>query len=153
VNLTVYLAHPISGLSYDEVMDYYSRMEKYLQRLGYDTLCPMRGKAYLRNEKELRPGGYQQPVSTNHAIVERDAWMVRKADIILADLVGARSVSIGCMMELAWAHLLGKHTLVILEEENPHRHAFILESADIVFDNQEACMVYMEDLVGYVPRR
>ena len=142
----IYLAHPIGGLDYSNIMDYYYGAETVLQAAGYQTLCPMRGKAYLRNEKELRPDGYQQPVSTNHAIIERDLWMVQQSNIVLVDLSGAKAISVGCMMELAWAHLLRRHTIVVMEEYNVHRHAFVLEAADIVFENLTDAFSYLRDL-------
>ena len=144
---TVYLARPITGGSYDEVMDYYDAKEKFLHGLGYKTLCPMRGKDYLRFEKHLKASGYTNlPVSTDHAIIERDRWMVGMADIVLVDLTGAKSVSIGCMMELAWAHDRGKHTIIVLEDGNPHRHAFVLEAADIVFETTREADHYLQNL-------
>ena len=141
--MLVYLAHPITGLGYYAVMDYYRETEAALREAGYQTLCPMRGKTHLRNEREFRPDGYQHPVSTNHAIIERDAWMVAKADIVLLDLTGSKSVSIGCMMELAWAYWQHKHTIVVLPQDNPHRHAFVLEAADIVFETQSEALTYL----------
>lgn len=146
--MKIYVAHSISGLAYDDVMWYYSEIEVALK--GYEVLCPMRGKAYLRCEKELRAEGYQYPVSTNHAIIERDAWMVEQSDIVLVDLRWAKSVSIGCMMELAWAHWLRKHTIVVMEQENIHRHAFVLEAADIVFEGIQEAIEYLRDLNGNV---
>lgn len=146
MNMILYLAHPITGLSYDEVMDYYNVTESKLRYMGYETLCPMRGKQYLRNEREFRSDGYQHPVSTNHAIVERDAWMLAQSDIVLCDLTGTESISIGCTMELAWAYWLRKHTILVLSGDNPHRHAFVLECADIVFETMQDALVYLSDL-------
>jgi nucleoside 2-deoxyribosyltransferase len=145
--MIVYLAHPISGLGYDEVMEYYNRIEAELRRMGYETLCPMRGKEYLRTELTFKPHGYERhPASTNHAIIERDRWMVTQSDIVLADLTGAQHVSIGCCMELAWAHDRGKHTIVVMEEENVHRHAFVIETGDLVFEILDDALFYLSRL-------
>jgi len=145
--MIVYLAHPITGLAYDDVMTYFNTLEHQLRLLGYMVLSPMRGKSYLRTEKELKPTGYQIPASTDHAIIERDSWMVSLANIVLVDLTGAEKVSIGCMMELAWAYRQHKHTIVVMPEDNPHRHAFVLEAADIVFDHMIAALEYLGDLI------
>ena len=145
--LTVYMAHPITGLSYDEVMAYFDDLESWLRSYGYAVLNPMGGKTHLRTEKNLDAHGYQNPVSTNHAIIERDRWMVvQQADIVLIDLTGASSVSIGCMMELAWAHDRGKHTLVVMETDNIHRHAFVLEAADVLFNTAQDARYYLAEL-------
>lgn len=150
--MKIYLAGPISGKGYDEVVTQYKEKTKYLKEWGYDVLCPMTGKSYLRNEVEFRSAGYDQfPVSSNHAIFERDKWMVSNCDIVLADLSNSgERVSIGTMMELAWASMLGKHTIIILPKENIHRHAFVLESGDIIFETIEEANKYLQDFVAGV---
>lgn len=146
--MKIYLAHPITGLSFEEVVTYFDGTALRLKDIGYDVIHPMIGKSYLRAENNLKAGGYTFPPSTNHAIKERDRWMVSQADIILFDFSRAKSVSIGCCMELAWADLLGKHTIISLEADNVHRHAFIIECADIVFDNLLDALEYLEKLAG-----
>jgi len=146
--MIVYTAGPISGLGYDEVVNRYKIRAKILQNMGYEILCPMTGKDYLRNELEFRASGYAHPASTNHAIIERDRWMVGKSDIIHVDLTNApEKASIGSCMELAWAYELRKHTLIIMQEENTHRHAFVLEAADIVFTTVEESYDYLEKFI------
>jgi nucleoside 2-deoxyribosyltransferase len=140
--MKIYLAHPISGLSADEVTGYYSQTVNKLKD-SFEILYPMMGKRYLRNEIKFKAEGYQNPVSTNHAIKERDKWMVQSSDIVFIDFTGAKIVSMGCCMELAWADLLGKHTIIVLEKENIHRHAFILDSADIVFETYDEAIEYL----------
>lgn len=144
--MNIYLAHPVSGLSYEDVANYYVGMSMLLKQAGYTILSPMTAKECLRTEKKLRAHGYDNPISTNHAIIERDRWMVCKADIVYVNLMNATDVSIGCMMELAWAHDRGKHTVVSVPEDNVHRHAFVLEAADIVFDNHEDAYDYLIQL-------
>lgn len=146
--MIIYLAGPISGKGYDEVVDLYKQKSELLKNVGYDVLCPMTGKTYLRNELDFKAHGYEKfPVSSNHAIFERDKWMVSKSDIILADLSNSGDrVSIGTMMELAWAAMLGKHTIIVLPKENIHRHCFVLESGDIIFENLDEASKYLIDL-------
>ena len=150
--MKIYLAGPISGKSYDEVVDAYKKKSSLLKTYGYEILCPMTGKAYLRNELEFKASGYENfPVSTNHAIFGRDKWMVSNSDIILCDLSSSGDrVSIGSMMEIAWASMLGKHTIVVLPKENIHRHAFVLEAADIVFETIEDAYKYLKDFINGV---
>ena len=141
---TIYLAGPISGKSYHEVVSRYAVKIQELRKMGYRTLSPMTAKGYLRNDVKLKAVGYDNPVSTNHAIVNRDKWMVEKSDIVLADLTNAVEVSIGTVMELAWAFHFGKHVIVIMGESNIHQHAFVLEAAHIVFPKLEDAYNYLE---------
>lgn len=145
--MIIYLAGPITGKGYDEVVGRYQDKAKMLREWGYDVLCPMTGKTYLRNEVELKAGGYSNPVSTNHAIAERDKWMVTRSDVVLADLSNSGDrVSIGTVMEMAFASLSGKHCVAVIPEGNIHNHAFILEAADIVFRTEEEAYGYLQAL-------
>jgi nucleoside 2-deoxyribosyltransferase len=141
----LYMARPITGCTADEVFEYYENARQVL-RVHYRVLSPMTGKEHLRTERLFKAEGYRNPVSTNHAIIERDRWMVQQSDIVLVDLSKAKQVSIGCMMELAWAHQLGKHSIVVMEEGSPHWHAFVLEAADIVMPAIEEALDYLVSL-------
>jgi hypothetical protein len=149
MTIPIYCAAAISGRSFDEVTSYYKKTRDYLDSLGnekrrYDVWFPFLGKSYLRNEIAFKAEGYNHPLSTNHAIIERDRWMVRNAKMVYLNLVGAKTVSIGCMMELAWAHDHGIHTVVVLDKDNIHRHAFVLEAADVLFDTEEEAFNYFK---------
>lgn len=145
--MKIYLARPISGLSYDEIFGYYEDVSLTLSGFGYTILHPMTAKGILRNEVEFKASGYDNPVSSNHAIVERDKWMVTQADVVYANLEEAKAISIGCVTELAWAQILGKHTVVVMEEGNPHQHAFVIEAADIIFGTRHEGIDYLEKLI------
>jgi nucleoside 2-deoxyribosyltransferase len=149
--MKIYLAGPISGLSYEEAAGRIKRIKHALEiqcsLANLDVMHPLTGKGYLHTEKALAPEGYKFPPSTDHAIVERDLWMVRQADIVLMNLHGAKTASIGSVSELAWAHLLGKHTVVIMEEGNPHQHAFVAQMADVVFETEKEAIHYVANLV------
>lgn len=143
----IYLVHPISGYVAEEVFQYYKDTEARLKAIGYDVLTPMYGQRYLRCDKEVRAFGYTMPCTTNHAIMGRDHWMVKQCDILYANLIGTKTVSIGGMMEMAWAYDNDKHIIVSLEKENIHAHAFVYEAADIVYENHEDAITYLEQLV------
>jgi nucleoside 2-deoxyribosyltransferase len=145
-HMKLYLAHPISGLSGPQVFEYYDtaalRFKQYFQ-----ILSPMTGKDYLRtNIQALQTDGLLQACSTDHAIFQRDSWMVSQCDVVLCDFTGAERISIGCCMELAMAAMLGKHTVVVLPPGNIHKHAFILDAADIVYEDYESAAAYIETL-------
>ena len=149
MKLRVYVAGIITGLTAEEVFKYFDSAKKTLEDFGYDVFTPVAGKDMCRVEK--RKFASQQkskiPQLTNHAIIERDRWMVKNSDIIFCDLSGKDTASIGCTSELAWAHDNGVHSVVILPEEHVMRHAFILEMADVLFDNREDALIYMDSLI------
>ena len=146
--MRIYCCHPISGRTADEVFEYYEDMSEVLGSFGYEVLTPMHGKDVLRTETKFREADYRNPVATNHAIYNRDRWMVHQADIVYANLLGASVVSIGTMMELAWASDNRKHVVLAMEEKNVHRHAFVLEAAEVVFETTEGSLAYLKSLVS-----
>jgi nucleoside 2-deoxyribosyltransferase len=152
--MKIYIGGKISGSTYTECASYFRETKQELQDMGYDVLSPMTAKEYLRTEYASRElpnaglSGIVSPVATNHAIFERDQWCVRQADIFYLNLLPANErASLGGTMELAWASILGKHTVVVMQKENVHRHAFILEAADVVFETHEDAMDYLEKLI------
>jgi hypothetical protein len=145
--LAIYCVHPISGCSADEVFDYYDKTKIDLTDAGYDVFVPMYGKNNLRTELEFKAEGYKDnPLTTNHAIFNQ--WMVKQADILYANFIGATRVSIGSMFELAWGSDNDKQVIIVMEKDNIHRHAFVLESGTIVFETTEEAMTYLKNLAS-----
>ena len=144
--MKIYIAGPITGLSYDQVMGRFKEQSDTLKSYGYDVLCSMVGKDYLKDEKFLHGEGYATPASNSHAIKGRDMWMVRQCDVILIDFSAGDVASIGSCFEMAWANMLGKHIVVVVPEGNIHQHAFVTECADIVFPAIEDAYRYLKDL-------
>ena len=144
----IYLVHPMSGLKWEEVEEYYTRSKKDLEALGYFVLHPMCAKSELKgNRFDPRAGESINPVVSPHGITRRDHWMVRKADIIFADLSGAKKKSIGSISEVAAGYIQGKHTVGVMEADNIHRHAFMEEQVDVLFETYEGAIDYLAKLI------
>jgi nucleoside 2-deoxyribosyltransferase len=145
--MKIYIAGAISGQSGEDVISYFKNTKALLIGMGYQVFSPMTGKSQFRNEISMKSHGYDNPISTNHAIIERDCWMVSHCDVLYCNLTMAEIVSIGSTMELAWGHILKKHTVLTLPKNNIHRHAFILEAADIIFEEHEEALSYLAKLI------
>ncbi len=137
--MKLYIAHPITGLTGRETLNYFNGLKEKLSKYHY-VLSPMTGKEYLIDEKNCQASGYKTAISNDHAIFQRDTWMVSQSYIILVDFTNAKFVSIGCCMELGIGSFLNKHTLVVMDKENIHKHSFVLDAADIIFETlDDAC--------------
>jgi nucleoside 2-deoxyribosyltransferase len=143
--MKLYIAHPITGLTGKEVLDYFNTIKNELSD-NFKVLSPMTAKEHLYNDDVCIPNGYTDPVCKNHAIFERDMWMVKQSDIVLCDFTGATKVSIGCTGEVCVGAALGKHVVVVMDKENIHNHAFILEAADIIYDNLDDAINYLKKI-------
>jgi nucleoside 2-deoxyribosyltransferase len=110
----------------------------------------MTGKERMENvtEVKLKAHGYDiDPILADKAILGRDHWMVHQSDVVYVNLIGATTVSIGCCMELAFAKAYNKHTIVVMESTNIHNHCFVLQCANIVFENTKEAEEYLKQLI------
>jgi nucleoside 2-deoxyribosyltransferase len=127
----VYLAGPIAGLDYAGATDWRRQVAAELQEDGIEAYSPMRAKEYLRHiesfAKDCTPYGAGNVLSSNRGITTRDRWDATRCDLLFVNLLHAKSVSIGTVIEIAWADLLRIPIVCAMEKENPHEHGMILE--------------------------
>jgi hypothetical protein len=125
---TVYLAGPITGCNYGECTDWRKFATEQLENVNIKGLDPMRCKDYLANETSLG-NDYESPLSCSRGIMTRDSWDCTRCNVLLVNLLGATKVSLGTVMEIAWAWNTRTPIIVVIEPEgNPHDHAMIREA-------------------------
>lgn len=125
----LYTAGPITGLNLKTANEWPSYVKEQLKPFNIIAYRPLRGKGHLSNSKAL-PAVVKSknPSSTSKGIFGRDKYDVMSADCILVNLLNAKIVSIGTMWEMAWANLLQKPIILVMEDEgNVHEHSFVLE--------------------------
>lgn len=124
---SVYLAGPISGTSFHGCNDWREAVAKELAEVGVTALSPLRGKkARLESVPTLADHYDDDPLTRLPGIVGRDRFDVMRADAILVNVLGARKVSIGTVMEIAWADILHKPIVLAMEPQgNPHEHGML----------------------------
>ena len=134
---TVYLAGPISGVSYAGCTDWRKAIIADLATAGIKGLSPMRGKEYLSHVEEFTSDGdkyatahgVSRVMSTNRGIMTRDRFDATRCDALLVNFLGAPRVSIGTVMEIAWADAHRTPIVCAMEAEgNPHEHGMIFEA-------------------------
>lgn len=139
----LYCAGPITGHDFSKANDWRDYVASKLKAKTKNSfpivvLSPLRGKDYLKNEKELKDAYEEHPLSSQKGIAIRDFYDVKRADMVLANFLGAQKISIGTIMEIAWAYAWRIPIVVIMEENNPHNHAMIREIALVVSNLDEA---------------
>lgn len=139
-----YLAGPIKGLAFDQATQWRARAKADLDEAGIDAFSPMRCKEYLRAESDV--GGQkvadsyaQYPLSTMKAITTRDRKDCMKCDAVLMYLLGAKVVSIGSMLEVAWADAARVPVVLVMEKDgsNVHEHGMVREMCGFQVDTLE----------------
>lgn len=134
----VYLAGPITGLSYEGSTDWRAHAYQALNRMSYgriETLSPMRHKEYLRGTGPILDTYENTVLSSQRGIFYRDKLDCTRADLVLVNMLGATRVSIGTVMEIAWANARDIPIVLVMEDEgalngesNIHEHSMLREA-------------------------
>jgi nucleoside 2-deoxyribosyltransferase len=120
----VYLAGPISGTEEEQMSSW---REQFKKQLKQDIFClsPLRDTTDSTPDHPLTI----EKLRHGHGSVSRDRMDVMRCDVVVANFLGARNISIGTVGEIFWADAYRKPVIVVMEDENPHFHLFILELA------------------------
>lgn len=125
----VYLAGPITGLAFDDAQDWRADMRQMLEPVGIDCYSPLRQKHFLRSAGVLEGAYNHNPMSTDRGIMTRDHFDCQTSDLIFCNLLDAKRVTIGSVMEIAWAYAYRKPLVVAMEAEgNVHEHPMVREA-------------------------
>lgn len=141
---SVYLSGPMSGLTGPQMTEWRRPVASMLEAAGHIVRDPTRGMPFADQPVPLDKDYAKTGTANNHAAFSRDKFDTLSADILLVNLLGATKVSIGTVMEMAWAHLTGKFVVTVMEpEENLHDHAFVREVSAVVLDTVDAAVDYI----------
>lgn len=134
---TVYLAGPISGLGYTDATDWREQAVSWLNDHEIQGLSPLRAKDYLRHvsgdvgfSETMDEYAAYSPLSTQRGLMDRDRYDATRCDVLLANLLGAKKVSVGTVMEIAWADQRRTPIVAVIEADgsNIHEHAMVNEA-------------------------
>ena len=148
---SVYLAGPITGTSYGECTNW---REDAINWLAPDIngFSPMRSKDYLLSETSVGDSYEDTIMSSQRGIFARDSYDCKRCDAILVNLLGAERVSIGTVMEIAWAWSYRNPIVLIMEEEgNLHDHSMIREACPLTVRTLDEGIHVLKSLLLPVP--
>lgn len=146
----VYLAGTISGSTYGEANSWRESAVKQLNEWNIDGASPMRWKEHLSDEDDLHKLGYNKNVmSTQKGIMTRDFWDVHTCDVMLVNLLDSKIVSIGTVMEMAWAYKRRIPVVVVMEEGNIHEHAMLNETICYRVGSVEEGLTVVRKILDY----
>ncbi len=149
----VYLIGPITGLDYNGAQDWRDGVKAELEATGtYHCITPMRGKDHLKQfEGALTaciPEGASRPGCNDHDILKRDCYDVHRSDVLFCNLLGAKTVSLGSMWEMAWAYRAQNYSICVMEPGNVHEHIFTNEGCSIRFYTVEEAVAWVKDVLN-----
>lgn len=162
--MRVYLAGPITGLTYKGATDWREEFSKELEKQGHIGVSPMRGKDYLSEifqdgeilQKTPATGfetvqmerihklqlSYEEfPMSSAQGIYGRDKYDTAHCEVVFANFLNAESISIGTCMEVQRGYDKDKFVLVAIEkQDNLNDHPFIRRAASCIVEDLETAM-------------
>ncbi|MCK5610070.1 nucleoside 2-deoxyribosyltransferase [Candidatus Pacearchaeota archaeon] len=131
-NPKVYLAGPISGLTYDQCTDWRDSAKNELAKFNIDGFSPMRHKEFVREIgiiDESQGAIMDHVMCSDRGIMRRDTFDVRTADALFVNLLDTKKVSIGTIIEIAMAYDRHTPVIVVMEKHgNLHDHAMLREA-------------------------
>lgn len=137
----VYLAGPITGCSYNGCTHWRERFENALNSNEVQALSPMRGMSYLESSDVIEQDYPDHVMSCQRGIMVRDHFDTKRATILIANLLGAEKISIGTVMEMAWAWDNGIPVVCMMEPEgNVHDHPMLRETIGFRVESEEEAL-------------
>ena len=147
---TIYLAGPITGLTYDQArFGWRGEFADLMNRMGFHHIhcrSPMRGKEILRDFGKLTAGeDYpDDPMTRGSGIVCRDRNDVKTSDAVVACFLESNGVvSRGTFIEYGWADAFRVPLIVVGDSEDPNIKYLMVEriAGYIVPTLEDAAMV------------
>lgn len=146
----VYLAGPIDGCTYEGCTNWRQYVIEELRKDGITGLSPMRAKEFLKEHPKLVDGISDHVLASDAGLTARDMWDVRRSDAILFNLVGAKKVSIGTMIEYGWASAFNKPFVAVMEEQgNVHEHPIVRELTKYRVETLDEGLTVIRGLFAY----
>jgi nucleoside 2-deoxyribosyltransferase len=151
----VYLAGPIRGLTYEGCVDWREQAKEELGKDGIIGVSPMRNKEFLKNVEKITDdrdflSRFEKGLAGKRGITTRDRLDATGCDVILANLLGAKDVSIGTMIEYGWSDAFRIPMVTVMEKEgNVHEHLIVDEITSYRAETLEEGLSYVRSLLVY----
>lgn len=145
---SVYTAGPISGLSYDASEAWRDEFRAIVEP-RIRCFSPLRCKQFLRQQGVIEQSyAGLSPLATDRGIMTRDHFDCSRADAIVCNLSGVNRVSIGTVMECAWAFAYRKPLILVMEPGNVHDHPMLREATGFQVETvEEAALLTLSVLL------
>jgi nucleoside 2-deoxyribosyltransferase len=113
----IYLSGPMGGCSFKDM----SEWRKYVaDKLNSDTLkCILPTRSFSEDSK---------PIESDKWINRRDYFDCVRSQCILVNFKDMKTISIGTVMEIAWAYQKQIHIVCICEPDGPQNHPMLKDA-------------------------
>jgi hypothetical protein len=142
----LFLAGPLTGVSYCDALDWRTYVES---KLPSDIIAfsALRGKTHVTNEAVLKDAYPEHLLSTPQGTITRDRYDVFRCDALFVNFLKSKKVSIGTIMEMAWADARRIPIILVMEKGNIHDHAFVRQVAGYTTSNLDEAIETAVDVI------
>lgn len=133
----VYLSGPMGGCSYTEMTDWRKYAEERLNNEQIQCLLPTRSIT----EKVW-------PTETDKWVNRRDYFDCTRAQCLLVNFKDMKTVSIGTVMEIAWAYQKQIPVIAICNEKGPQTHPMLKDSITQEVSTLDAGIAFVKELLS-----
>lgn len=154
---SVYLCGPIVGRSYQEATEWRGYAKDWLTKDNITVYDPTRFEHYnVDDGLKITSSGsaYRSTGIETKGYVARDRLDVARCDLVLANFLDAETASIGSVIEIAWADMLRKPIVIVIEPQpvtlsatNPHYHEFLMELIPFRADSLDSALDLVEAIL------
>ncbi len=143
---TVYLSGPIGGCTVAEMTGWRDVAQNFLNSENVTCTLPTRSFTLKHT-----------PTETERWINRRDFFDCTRASVVLVNLIGMKTLSIGTIMEIAWAYQKQIPVVVVCEPDGPQNHPMLKDSITQEAKTLEEGIIFVKELlsepVNYNTRR
>ena len=148
--MNIYLAGPISGLTKEEAFGWRDRVEEHLRWYIPSVRVYIPERVDFINGTGDGGAGYLQEIDKERGetAARLDFAAIADSQIVVFNLLQARKVSIGTMIELGWAYTLGKYIIVVMQSGAIHDHSFVRWCANRIVETVDGVIEEILTLSG-----
>jgi hypothetical protein len=146
---SVFLCGPLTGVDGAQAAGWRRRATEALDGIAR-TIDPTRDHPDLRPRagRAQTPATALERVAHGKRTVARNRFDLERCDLVLACVLGARTVSIGAVGEIFWADVFRKPVIVVREPDNPHDHDMLNEIAGWIFGDLDGAIEQIALILG-----
>lgn len=147
---SIYLSGPIAGTDFYGCTSWRRYVSNQLSE--FKCLDPMRGKSYLKDAGPITDDvtknteGYKDYLASDQAIMTRDSWDTFNCDAIFVNFLDVKKVSIGTVMEIAWAWQRRAPIIMCMKKDNLHDHPMIRAASPFVVSDLDSGIKLLKTL-------
>lgn len=148
----IYLAGPMTGITVHSANDWRDEISDKLNSQFIQCLSPLRGGSFS-NAQHIITHAEFDPMTTAKGLTRRDMTDLHKSDCVIVNFLESTRVSIGTVMEIAWAYKAQIPLIVVTDPKDyapygQHSHPMVTEAATYTVKTLDEAVLLAKFVIG-----